>query len=327
MPRRTFTDFEALDALLRTRERVVTHRELRELGVPPSTITNRIRPRGPWQRILPGVVIAHRGTPTARERTLAALRYAGPGAVISGLSALTAQQVRTSRRAEQIVVLVPHTSQRSSFGFVTIRRCRARAATRTIRGVPYAVPARAVVDECREMADLDDVRELVATVIQGRHCELRELAAAVYGAARQRTALSRDVLREMSAGVRAVSEAKAREIMRRGGIPQPHWNCEILTTAGDLIAVADGLWEDVMAALEIDSMAWHLSPARYKQTQRRQPRLVISGVPVLPVAPGDILDMPEQFLREMIEFRAAAAGRELPDLLVRPSTQAAAHAA
>ena len=105
---------------------------------------------------------------------------------------------------------------------------------------------------------------------------------------------------------------KARELFTARGVPQPRWNCEIRTLDDELIAEPDGVWEDLMAALEIDSMRWHLSPARYLHTQRRQRRLVISGVLVLPVGPGDIIDNPEAFVHDVVEFRREAANRPLP---------------
>jgi len=312
MPRRAFTDLDALDSLLRQREGVVTHAELRQLGVPPSTITYRIRPKGPWQRILPGVVITHRGTPTQRERVLAALRYAGEGAVLSGAAALRAHGVGRTGRGDQLLVLVPHQSQRSSHDFVVVRRTRRMPTSVLLRQTATAPVARSLIDECRERSTLDGVRELVATVIQAGHCGLRDVAREVYAAARQRTALSRRVMEEMSAGIRSVAEARAREEFSRQGVPQPRWNCEIRTIDDDLVAMPDGVWEDVMAALEIDSMAWHLSPAQYLRTQRRQRRLVVAGVPVLPVGPGDILDDPDAFVREVLEFRREAANRVMP---------------
>ena len=69
----------------------------------------------------------------------------------------------------------------------------------------------------------------------------------------------------------------------------PEWNADLLTRDGELIAVPDAIWGHVMAALELDSMAWHLTPEAYKRTQRRQRLLIRLGVPVLPIAPDDAL--------------------------------------
>lgn len=312
MPRRAPVDLYAVDQLIAMNERVVTHADLKASGVPASTITHRIRPRGPWQRLLPGVVLTHRGVPTERERLLGALRYAGKDAVISGASALRVNKIATAGAGSQVIVLVPHSCQRSSHDYVVVRRTGRDAGALVVRSLPVAPVARALVDECRERSSLDGVRELVAKIVQSGRCSIEDLAREVFGAARQRTALSREVLSEVSVGIRSVAEARARELFAVHGVPTPRWNAEIRTEDDDLVAEPDAVWEDVLAAMELDSMRWHLGPGAYLRTQRRQRRLVTAGIPVLPVGPGDILDDPEQFVREVIEFRRAAARRQLP---------------
>jgi hypothetical protein len=69
---------------------------------------HRIRPDGCWQRILPGVVLMHTGTPTTRERLLGCLAYAGEDAVITGAAALRLYGLRTAPPDGQVQVLVPH---------------------------------------------------------------------------------------------------------------------------------------------------------------------------------------------------------------------------
>ena len=57
-------------------------------------------------------------------------------------------------------------------------------------------------------------------------------------------------------------------------------------------AAPDAYWEAYGVALELDSMAWHLSPNRYRRTQARQRDLVVHNVDVLPVAPQDAIENP-----------------------------------
>lgn len=323
MPRRRSIDWFAIDALVSSHERVVTHRMLTSLGVAPSTITARISTRGPWQRLLPGVVLTHRGSPTLRERQLGARAYVGQTSVISGPGALLAHGVRSAPAARVVFVLVPVECQRKSFGYLQIERTRRLPRPVTIKGLPFAPLPRAVIDTCRRLDDLDQVRELVAEVVQRRTCSISQLVSEVRGAARQRTGLSRHVLREMSAGIRSVAEARARECFIRRGIPQPLWNVDLTTDDGEFIARPDGYWEDVAAALEIDSMAWHLRPAAYRHTQRRQRDLTARGVLVLPVAPQDILDDEVGFVRG-VRAHLAEAGRRPPPvgILVRRASAA-----
>ena len=88
MPRRKQINQNAVDAFLGHHNRVATHAELLDLGVPASTITYRIRHGGPWTRLVPGVIVAQSGRPTAHQRLLGAIKYAGPDAVVTGVAAL-----------------------------------------------------------------------------------------------------------------------------------------------------------------------------------------------------------------------------------------------
>jgi hypothetical protein len=313
---RLSVDRAALDDLIRANERVLTHAQLRAFGMHASTISHRIGVRGPWQRLLPGVVLTHRGTPSHRERQLAALGFAGNTAVITGLDALRVHGVRTEATSPVIHVLVPIGRQRRSFGFVRVERTRRMPVALPKQGLPWAGAARATVDACRHLEDLDCVRDLVASVVQRGICDLDALTVEVGSAARQRTALSRRTLAEMSVGVRSVAEARARDILAKHGVPAPLWNVELRTATGQLLARPDAYWEDVAAAMEIDSMAWHLGPQQYRRTQARQRLLTVHGVLVLPIAPRDILDDEIAFVRQVLGLLDRATRRPAPDDLV-----------
>jgi hypothetical protein len=323
MPRRTFADFDALDALLRDQERVATHRQLTSLGLPTSTICDWIQPRGRWQRLLPGVILAHRGTPTRRERRLAALAYAGDDAILTGSTALQVYGVRAVQPGTTEHVLVPHTCHRDSHSFIVIERTRRLPDAVVIQRQRVAPIARAVVDACRRIDDLDQVRGIVAEVVQTRRCLPDDIVVEVRKAARQRTALSRSVLREISEGIRSVAEAQARAALARNGVPQPEWNVSLYDEDGEFLGDPDGYYEDVAVAIQIDSMEWHLSPSGYKRTQRRSRRYVTRGVLTLEIAPSDVLNDPLAFCREVEELRRQGANRPVPRLIVRRRGEAA----
>jgi hypothetical protein len=279
----------------------------------------RIAPRGPWQRVLPGVVLAHRGTPTRHEQLLSAIAFCGSGAVVTGVDALRAQGVRTSLRAEHVDVLIPAKKHRASFGFVRVERTRRPATVVTIKGIPYAGVARAVVDACRRTRTVDGVRELISTVIQQGACTVAELRHEILSGARQRSALSRLVLAEISEGVRSVAEAKAREALRRFGVRAPVWNVQLCRPDGTRFLTPDAYWQDVAAAIEIDSVAWHLSPEDYLRTLKRSRQMIIGGVIVLSFAPTEIIEDPHGFAQEAAALLTLAGGRPVPEgIVVQP---------
>lgn len=153
-----------------------------------------------------------------------------------------------------------------------------------------------------------DVRALVAEAVQTRRCSPEDIAREIEQATRARTALGRAVLKEVQAGVRSVPEAELRAVLAGHGVPAPRWNVAVRHDDGSIIAVVDALWERERVIVEVDSMEWHLGPEQYRATQRRQRLLVTAGWTVLPVAPGDVRDRPEQVCRQVLDALAAARG-------------------
>src|SRR4051812_24045170 len=118
MPRRSLTtDLAAIDDLIARDDGVVTHAELSELGLALSTVTYRCRPEGPWQSLLPGLLLTSNGRPTSAQLLRAGIKYAGADAVVTGLSALDTYLGRP-RKPQAVHVLVPHTRQVSSTRFL-----------------------------------------------------------------------------------------------------------------------------------------------------------------------------------------------------------------
>jgi hypothetical protein len=317
MPRIRPVESHHIDALLLRDDRVATHAELVSLGMPASTITYRIRRGGPWARLLPGVIAAHSGVPTPHQRVVGAVKYAGEGAVVTGLTALRHYGFRSVPWAANVHVLTPHHRKRQSRDYVTVERTTRMPAAMVVRGIACAPVARAVLDGCRRLQDVDLVRALVAEAVQSQKCPLPELMDELLACSRPGSGLPRAVVREVSAGIRSVAEAKAKEQLQRAGVPQPEWNVTIEDSWGRWIADPDGYWESLGVALEIDSMTWHLSPDQYKRTQRRQRRMTSHGILVIPTAPGDIIEDPAEFVRQVQDTLRSAARRPIPEVRVR----------
>ena len=297
---------EMLDAIS-IREGVATHTELRELGMSASAITRKIGPHGPWQRLLPGVVLAHRGTPTRRELILGALAFAGRSSVVSGADALEAWGVQGLDRPETVLVLVHEERQRRSFGHARLERTTRLPDPIVRRSIPFAPMPRALIDLCRFQPSLTDVRGAVATAVQQRRTTVTDVAEELRACPRQRTAGARLALAEVADGVRSIAEARARTVIQRSGLPQPQWNAQLRDADGVPFLRPDAWWPEFGAALEIDSRRWHLSPESWQRTQQRQRRLTARGVLVMSFAPSEIVDDPAGFIREIRGLLRAAA--------------------
>jgi len=305
-------DALGLDALVRSRDGVVRQSELLALGMSGSTIAHRTRPGGPWQRLLPGVLLVYSGTASRAQWMRAGLVYAGAGAIFTGVTALRSHGVHKLPNEDRLHVLVPHHSQRSSRGSVVLERTRRMPMSDEIGGMPCAPVARATIDAARRVNDLGQVRALLSDVVQRGMCTVSGLAAELRDAQIRGTALPRGVLSEVSAGVRSTAEAEARQLITSKQIAVPLWNRDIFDAQGQWIARPDAVWLDLGVVLEIDSLEWHLSPADYQRTQARHRRMTAAGLLVIHVTPGDVRRNPRAFLADLRATLQTARLRPAP---------------
>src|SRR5580698_9835696 len=85
------------DALARTLDHqlyVITREQAVTVGVTRHALRHRLRSGGPWQGLLPGVYLATTGTPTPIQQEMAAMLYAGPDSVVTGLAAVRQHHIR-----------------------------------------------------------------------------------------------------------------------------------------------------------------------------------------------------------------------------------------
>ena len=298
---------------------VITVRELVELGVPSRTVAHRCRYRGPWTRVLPGVVLLSGGRPNTGQRIRAALAYAGESAVLTGMQAVVAHGLRRVPADHRVHVLVPHRRQRSSSGFVVIERTQRLPHPTSLRGVAVAPVERAVLDAARRLAERQPVCSLLADAVQSRLTTPERLRAELNAGSGRGSALPRAVLREdLDAGVRSVAESDARKLITRSGLPAPLWNPALLGPGGRFLGYPDAWFDDVALAWQIDSYAYHLSPADYAATLERDSVMVAEGIFVVRTLPSSLRRRPDHVLARLIRAHRQAALRPRPGVHARP---------
>ena len=250
----------------------------------PKAVRHRIRPGGPWQIVMPGVYVAGRGALTDRQRAMAAWEHAGRPIAITGPAAVTWHHIPVQQSAF-VDVLVSPACRRGNVGFVRLQRTGLPPEVFHTDGkVSYVDPARAVTDTVRAMADLSDVRALVAAGVQRGKVAIWQLASElergpVRGSARLRLALG-----EVADGVRSSGEADLMTLIRQARLPQPLYNPRLFVGEA-FLASPDAWWREFGVAAEVDSRAWHLSPADWEQTLARHARMTAQGILVLHFPP------------------------------------------
>lgn len=283
------------DPIVTAQDGLATSRQLAALGLPTSTIADRCTRGGPWQRLLPRVVLLQTGVPSPRQRLRAALLYAGEAALLTGTAALALYGVRAAApltRLGPVDVLVPGTRNPRSHGYVRTHRTQVPCRRLPVEGLPCAPLTRATADAIPYLTGQDAVTALLAEVVQRGCCTLDELTTALRSTHRASDPRVATTIDALTAGVRSVAEARARRILREAGIPDPVWNRDLYLPDGTFLARPDAYWPHAGVALEIDSREWHLSPGDWERTMTRRNRMARHGVIVLSASPSQLRDSP-----------------------------------
>ncbi|KJF20893.1 hypothetical protein SZ00_04090 [Rhodococcus sp. AD45] len=291
---------------------VIRVSELARLRVSNSAVHGRCRAGGPWQRILPGVIMLGNGQPTPRQRAVAALMFSGADAMLTGRSALAEYGYRSN--SGDVQVLIPIHRRAQSVGFVVAERTIRLPEPETRSGLRCAPLPRSLLDAARRCRGIGPTRALIAEVIQRGDASVRELAKELDAGSCRGSALPRAVLREVNANLHSVPEIEARELWKRSGLPDMLFNQEIRDADGKFIAIPDGWIDSVAFAWDIDSLEWHLSPTDYKRTVERRTRMQNAGIIVLPTVPSALRTDPERVIDDLKRHFALACSRPRPQV-------------
>ncbi|WP_149182395.1 hypothetical protein [Streptomyces sp. TRM49041] len=290
--------------------RVLTAAQLRAHGVPAAEVSAQSRAGGPWQQLLPGVYLLHRGAPTSDERLRAALLYTGrrpapadaPGfgdSMITGLAALALYRFTAAPplpSLDRIDVLVPRTRRLRTAGFVRIvRASHELPVPREVTSLPVAPVARALADAVAQLTDPHTVRRLLTEAVREGHCEpatvVRELSHA--------RLLSRphvvDAVDSLLAEGRALAEERLYEMVREHELPDPLWNVDLRLPGGPHLGGVDAYWPGHAVAVELDTRAPRQDDdAMWSEYTRKREYLERLGVTVVHITPRKLRDAMEQ---------------------------------
>ncbi|MFF5518120.1 hypothetical protein [Streptomyces coeruleorubidus] len=319
----------------RGRLRVMTVAQLRSHGVTTSETNEQCRPGGPWQQLLPGVVLLHPGPPTSEERLHAVLMYAArergtgvpaqpgasgghalayPDAMITGLAALTLHGFASTPplpSLDAIDVLVPRLRRLRSTGCARIVRTAALPAPEQVTGLPVAPVARALADAVADLRDAGTVRRLMTEAVRGAHCE----PAAVVRELNQARLLSRphvvDAVESLLAEGRVIAEDRLYRMVREYGLPDPVWNVDLRLPGGPYLGGLDAYWPDQAVALELDTRAPRQDDdALWSEYARKREHLERLGITVVHITPRKLRDSLEQQATVVRTALMASADRD-----------------
>ncbi|MET8448301.1 hypothetical protein [Streptomyces sp. NPDC005209] len=299
--------------------RVMSATQLRSHGIATAELNEQCRPGGPWQQLLPHVVLLHAGPPTDEERLHAALLYtareSAPGvpsqprpdephrpvyaeAVITGMAALALHGFSSApplASLERIDVLVPRLRRLRTTGYVRILRTPSLPNPRQISGLPVAPVPRALADAVADLADAGAVRRLLTEAVRAGHCE----PAAVVRELNQAKLLSRphvvDAVDSLLAEGRAIAEDRLYRMVREYGLPDPVWNVDLRLPGGPHLGGLDAYWPDQAVAVELDTRAPRQDEdALWSEYARKREHLERLGITVVHITPRKLRESMEQ---------------------------------
>ncbi len=300
-------------------EGVASVRQLVGWGFPERTTYRRCLDGGPWQRILPGIVLLSTGTPTRRQEVFAGLLLCGEDAMVTGLEACRRHGLRRGPLRDpgdrSVQILVPETRQCRSVGFVHVERTKRLPQPVRREGVPLAPLNRACMDAARRLRSGADIVELLSEPVQRQMCTIAALGTELDAGSRRGTAVPRRVLADMRDGVRSAAERAAKEFWPATGLPEPWWNVPIRTTDGHLLGIADCWLDEVAMVWEIESTEWHLSPADHDRTVRRAAEFTAAGAVYTATKPRRVLREPAEVVATLRATYQQALTRPRPPLV------------
>jgi hypothetical protein len=246
----------------------------------------------------------------------AALLYAGPPALITGLPALQAHGLRRAPEADPHLLIANHRNVTSRAG-VLMERTRRLPEPAVIDGLPTAPLARALVDAGRRIQRRGDVDGLVSEAVQRGLVDPGELLEEVRLAQVRGTAFVRAAARASLDGTHSGPEMDLRALLISAAVPAPLFNPDLIDAAtGRFVARPDAYWH-CGVAVEVDSRQHHTIGQDFDRTLARDALLTSYGILVLHVTPGQLRQQPRIFLDRLRRTLDLASTRPAPAVTVR----------
>lgn len=260
---------------------------------------------GRWQRPHPRVYVAQSGPVTTRQREIAALAYAGGGAVLccataASLDGLVGQEDR------RIHLAVPADRQIRRQRGLVIHRSRQLGDpdVHPVREPARVRPARAVLGMIAHTRSPDQVRATLAAAVQQGIVTVEQLRAmADRMGTRRHHALIVRTLDDIGGGSHSLPELDAIRALREDGVPLPD---ERQKRFRDGRYYLDLWWKLARLVVEIDG-SLHLLAATYWEDMLRQNEIGLDGNLVLRYPSFVIRERPRLFSGQVAEALAVRA--------------------
>lgn len=304
-----------LSKLARRQHGLVTLAQAAAAGVSPEAVRWRVR-TGRWNRVTPGVFALAGTADTWRQKTMAAVLAAGPGAVASHTTAAALYDLSCCPFKGVEITVPRRRSPRSKLAVVHTSTRLDSADVASIASIPVTRPARTLVDLAGRVDKtvlgeaLDDALIRRLTTLE----RLKRRAKVLGGTGRDGTTVLRDVLAAWAEGDMPEGVAEMRMVRRllANGRPKPILQYQVRDPTGRFLARLDAAYPEVRVGVEMNGFRWHGTPGAFARDPARLRRLAALGWLILPCTPvdlaGDGAELAEQVAAAMASSRVAQRG-------------------
>jgi len=245
----------------------ISRQQLLDAGLSAQLIKRRLE-RGRWQQLYWGVYAAFTGPPPRRAWLWAAVLRAGPGAVLSHLTAAELHGLLDTP-AEAIFVTVPSTRRVAATpGIVVCMSGRIGDARQPGREPPRTSVEETALDLAQLSLTFDDACGWLTRACGRRLTTESRLREAL--AARKKTrwrAQLDDVLAATGHGVHSVLEYRyLRDVERAHGLPRSRRQVRVVIDGKPVYR--DAYYEEYRLAIELDGKLAHPDEERWRDSRR-----------------------------------------------------------
>jgi hypothetical protein len=288
---------------------VITAAQLRAAGLSPGSIATRCRPGGPWQRLRPGVILLGTGAPTRRQLLRGVVAWLGHEAVITGVDALRAHGAELPI-SPTVHILVAAGRRVMPDEHMILQRTTRLPTPMCRNALPFAPPARAVLDAARREPDPERLHQLLTLPLYWGLCTAGELKAELDAGNQRGSSAVRDVLRHLEFGGDTFAHGMARRLLKEVPLPPPSWNVTVCDLHGRPIGLADAWWDEI-------GMAWQFGAPENDRSKPRMNHLALTaaGVSVVRCTTNQLRDQSGLVARELVSAFSEAARRARPKVL------------
>ena len=279
--------------------------------------------RGQWQRLCRGQYLRHPAAASDHEIATAALAWAGPRSMLTGLIAARALRLRWVPAGGRAQILVPSEVRRIEQAHFVVRRSARFSELQPWLwcGLPVAPPHRVVLDAALAGTSLRQVRGIVLGAVEDGWVTTAQLRDLLATEPRNGTALLRRALRDSDDGAASPPEAECIDGLRRAG--RPFLVNPELWVGDRLIGIPDGWFLGLGCGWEMDSRERHAGDEDFARTLARHDAFGAHGLVLSHLTPTRLRRDPAAAVDAVLavaqsRLRLPAALREPAGLRVVP---------